>query len=264
MWIYSAFVWELLDWSEGSVDIWFPGPQTNGLSSGPRVSGKVMDIKQMKQECEQARKHNKAVQRFYFWFNRNQIELYNFFVRILLDNFIHPYTLETSSSVLATHEGVVVMGCCRFHEVVSEQQTYSVYCRLAAAPWQFLSWWCRLFVCFFFLIMTLQTTPPKQISWKSGFKSSKKIQTLWDNVDSINPLFNYKTLLLLEKSVDKVREFRVACLGADSQARWSAARHIAVSRTWSLWMSRLRRTYINKWCDKAIYDYICISYTSMI
>lgn len=150
MWIYSAFVWELLDWSEGSVDFWFPGPQTNGLSSGPRVSGKVMDIKQMKQECEQARKHNKAVQRFYFWFNRNQIELYNFFVRILLDNFIHPYTLETSSSVLATHEGVVVMGCCRFHEVVSEQQTYSVYCRLAAAPWQFLSWWCRLFVCFFF------------------------------------------------------------------------------------------------------------------
>ena len=62
-------------------------PQTNGLSSGPRVSGKVMDIKQMKQECEQARKHNKAVQSFYFWFNRNQIEPKNFFFEDSLGQF---------------------------------------------------------------------------------------------------------------------------------------------------------------------------------
>jgi len=61
----------VLEWwktSGHSQDLEFIS-QTNGLSSGPRVSGKVMDIKQMKQECEQ---------------------------------------------------------------VVSEQQTYSVYCRLAA------------------------------------------------------------------------------------------------------------------------------------
>lgn len=115
-----------------------------------------------------------------FWFNRNQIELCNFLKKDSLGQFMHPYTLKTSSSFLATHEGVVVLGCCRFHEVVSEQQTYSVYCRLAAAPWQVLSWWCRRFRLVFFL------NP-----------------NLWDNGDSTNPLFNYKRFFCWKKELIK-------------------------------------------------------------
>ena len=62
----TSNIWNSMDSFSFLLIFDFLVPQTNGLSSGPRVSGKVMDIKQMKQECEQARKHNKAVQSFYF------------------------------------------------------------------------------------------------------------------------------------------------------------------------------------------------------